>query len=193
MTVTAEATTSMLEGLMDIAKNLRGAQKYSEDEKFTVICIIVHKDDFAIVVTPWKDDTEKRRMMKQVSDLAREGSADLVGVVSDTRWTTAKLLSNYYKVPEPTTDEEFKLFQTWYHALLRKNGGEIKNLPREVWLESVMVAAKGPHIPPTALFAPYIEGPDDTVLYTAKTNRNSPNGDTNLQMSLGLIPDWWTQ
>ncbi len=182
----------IMDGLLEIAKTLRAQKKYSEEE-FINICIVLGPKETGIIVTPWHNDAEKRAMMKMVSDKAREQKATVVGVVSDTRWTDAKKLCSYFNVPEPKGAEDFEAFKNWYHSLLRLHGGEIRNLPREVWSEAVMVAAKGPQIKTTAVFAPYVEGPNDTVLYTAK-NSNSPDGDIEAHtFQLGLIPDWWTQ
>jgi hypothetical protein len=185
---------ALVHGMMETAKGNRASYKYSEDEKMMPVAIIVGEKETMVVGIRWKDDREKWAMMKTISEIARARSARVVGFASDTRWVKSDVLCRYYKRPLPNLTRAVDLaeFKKWYFALLASVGGGIKKLPREVWSEAVLVAAKGPEIGTITRLASYIEGPNDTVLFQPGAADEMASSFEYIH-SLKLLPDWWTQ
>ena len=181
--------TALVYGMMETAKSIRAQHKYSEDEAMMPVCIIVCPEQTIIVATLWQTHAEKRAMMKIISNTARIHKARIVGFATDMRTVKSDKLCSYYNRPAPELPnmEEFK---KWYVQLLDSVGGCVKNLPRELWNEAVMVAAKGPEIGTMVKLANYVEGPNDTVLFKADII-DEPG--INHQYDLKLLPEWWTQ
>jgi hypothetical protein len=177
--------------MMETAKDNRASYKYSEDEKMMPVAIIVGEKETMVVGLKWKDNREKWAMMKTIGETARARNARVVGLASDTRWVKSDVLCRYYKRPLPDV-ADLAEFKKWYFALLASVGGELKNLPREVWSEAVMVAAKGPEIGTITQLATYIEGPNDTVLFQP-SSADDISASANYTQDLQLLPDWWTQ
>lgn len=179
---------ALLHGMMETAKGCRAMYKYSEDEKMMPVCIIVGQAETMVVGTKWRNEEEKWAMMKIISNTAREHKARIVGFATDTRWVKSDKLCAYYNHPLPEL-ENIEGFKKWYMELLRSVGGSVKNFPRELWDEAVMVAAKGPEIGTIVKMETYIEGPNDTVVFSGTSDDPSQN----YRHDLKLLPDWWTQ
>jgi hypothetical protein len=179
---------ALLHGMMETAKSCRALYKYSEDECMMPVCIIVGQDEVIVVGTKWDNAEEKWAMMKIISDTARQHKARIVGFATDTRWVKSDKLCAYYNQPQPEL-ENIEGFKKWYMQLLSTVGGSVKNLPREVWSEAVMVAAKGPEIGTVVKLANYTEGPNDTVLFEPDADADPAHA---YQHDLKLLPDWWT-
>jgi hypothetical protein len=179
----------LLRRMMDVAKEARAQYKYSEDEKMMPVAIVIGASlDVQVIGAAWRNQKEKWIMMRAVSDLARARKASIVGFASDTRWVDSTRLCKHYN-RDPLELNKLEDFKKWYLELLRSVNNEIKNLPREVWSEAVMVTAKGPDIGTMMEMASYIEGPNDTVLFKPGEIDKPVN---NYEHDLKLLPDWWT-
>lgn len=187
MTITNESADSLITGMLEVAKNIRAEYKYSEDEKMTPTVIILAKEEHVIIPLHYRNETEKRSMMRVVGVRAKAADAEAVAVASDVRFANSDDLAKYFKMADPREVGTEKFIEE-YHRILSRYGGEIKNLPREVWNEAVCCFIKGPTIGIHCKMTYYVEGPDDTVQYT----KESSSGDTeDNKAKCGMIPDWW--
>jgi hypothetical protein len=182
-------TRLLMQTLLDRARSIRAQYKYSEDEKMMPCALILRPDgDSVVIPLPFRDSDEKRQMMRVIAEGARKLQAVAVAVVSDTRWVKSEDFCRYFKI-DPPTRETISQFKTAYHATLRRYGGHVKNLPREVWHEAVCVMVKGPEIPTDNIMETYIEGPNDTVRFIPTPLKDRSE---DWRAEADLIPDWWT-
>jgi hypothetical protein len=180
--------TTLLDKLMMIAKLDRARFKYSEEEAFMPkVMIIGPNDESCVTPANWRNEQEKYAMMRAATEAARRLFAQAIVVVSDTRWIMSDVFCEHFKVEPPNgTREGFDAYQKHYLAILHKHGGEMKNLPRQLWQEAVTVAIKGPRCGAHVRMAPYDCGPGDKVHYLPPEPRE---GEQRIQMN--LIPEWW--
>jgi hypothetical protein len=191
MGIAKEATDEMLKTLLEAAKHMRAALKYSDDEKMVPMAIIIspHKD-IQTIPMEFRDEASKRRITREVAQIACDSRAQAVVVICDSRWANSDKLAAHFNM-KTIKETGLEAFQEEYHRIIEQYGGEIKNLPREVWSEAVCVAIKGPSIETRALMAAYIEGPGDTVEYDYVSDESPQQGDGPQTAMMGLIPDWW--
>jgi len=102
------------------------------------------------------------------------------------RWLKGEVFCEYYKL-DPPTRENYDAYRRDYHRIRAAHGGEIKNLPREVWEEAVVVYTNGPGIPIQIQMAPYKEGPNDTIEWLPLEDRHKPDGGKS-----DMLTDWWS-
>jgi hypothetical protein len=176
-----------LDGLLIEAKAERARYHYSEDECMgNTVVVIGPEGERGVLPLNWRDADEKRHKMYAVAKAAKETDAQAIILITDTRWVKGDIIGLHFGLP---SIEEVGVheFQKRYWAILSsKYDGQIKNLPRELWNEAVLVAIKGPQIEPEMRMACYIQGPDDEVMYV---NGDSPPDAGVAQ--LYIIPDWW--
>lgn len=184
----------MLNKLLLIAKDDRAGIPYSKDEGFMPkLMFIGPNDEVAISPAVWKDEADKYAMMARAAEAARLTFTQAIVLVSDTRWLQSDVFCEHFKITPPmsSSDDDVKVFQKRYYAILREHGGQIKNLPRQLWNEAVMVAIKGPRCGTHSVMAPYIQGPGDKVQYLPCDKKPlNQDGDT-FKAQMNLIPEWW--
>ena len=178
-----------LDALLKAAKTERASYRYSEDERMGNTAIIIGPDDQrAIVPLNWKDAREKQGKMHVLSCAAAELHAQAIILITDTRWTKSDIFALHFGMKD-VLEQGVEEFQKQYWAILSSMfDGQIKNLPRELWNEAVLVAIKGPAIEPQTRMASYLQGPNDDVVFTG----DSPQSDQEMwKTELYVIPDWW--
>jgi len=184
-TMTGEDVKAMMADLLETAKQNREAYKYSEDEKMVPCAMIYGSEGIAMIALLWRDNKEKYLMAAGVNAKAREMNAKSLSFVTDSRWVKSDDFAKYFKM-EPPIPETMEDFVREYHRILRQHGGEIKNLPRAVWQEAVVVFTNGPGIPTQIQMAPYKEGPNDTIEWLPR--------DREMEAKSGrsdMLTDWW--
>jgi hypothetical protein len=179
---------AMLNKLMLVAREDRASIPYSKDEGFVPkLMLIGPNDETYVTAVGWKNEADKYAMMRAAADVARETFAQAIVLVSDTRWVMSDVFCAHFKIEGPDGSREgFKAYQKRYLDILREHGGQMKNLPRQLWNEAVMVAIKGPRCGTDTLMAPYTQGPGDKVLYLPPKERGE-----DYRHHLKLIPEWW--
>jgi hypothetical protein len=169
-----------------IAKDDRARHKYSAEEAFIPkVMLIGPEDEVFAIPAGWRDEQEKYAMMRAAAEAARKLFAQAIMLASDTRWVLSDVFCEHFKIEPPNgTEAGFKAYQQRYLAILREYDGQMKNLPRQLWQEAVMVAIKGPRCGTHTRMAPYDQGPGDTVHYLPLEKHDS-------RSQMNLIPEWW--
>ena len=175
-----------LDAWMKVAKKQREAIPYSQDENFPNILIVLGPHlELATFPVTWESHREKYYIMKAWSEAAKVAKAHAVALVSDTRWTESDDLAAYFKIPDV---EQLGLeeFRKRYNEILWKPpyNGEVKNLPRHLWKEAIVIAVKGPTVKLQTRMARYVEGPRDSIEWLG----NAPEMEA---ARFDLLPDWW--
>jgi hypothetical protein len=169
-----------------IAKSNRARYKYSEDERFVQCAGIIAGDgEISMIPLLWRDNKEKYRRMLALSLTAKAANAVAIVMVADSRWTQSPELCEYFKIPTPL-EVGIEEFQRLYMEILKRYGGEIRKLPRQLWKEAVMVCLKGPGLTPRIRMAEYVEGRRDTVEWISTLGNGYDKANIN------MLPDWWT-
>lgn len=183
LTIHAE---QILDELLEVAKMRRASIPYSQNEGMEnkIVFVGPHGEvESASIV--WNDDREKHIKMRAVSKVAQEMLCSAVVMISDTRWTDSTKFGEYFHLP-PIKEIGPEKWQKEYLTILGGvYGGSIKNLPREVWMEAILVVIKGPRLPIQSRMAPYIEGPNDSIQFVERAELNHDLTHWN------LLPDWW--
>jgi len=187
MNQTKEEVASMMEMLLDLAKQDRESHKYSEDEKVIPKAFIYGDDEVTIMLMDWKDTKTKYEMAMFANLQARLTKAKSLSFATDTRWVKSDVFCDYFKLPRPNKNN-MDAFRAIYHNKLAEYGGQVKNFPREIWAEAVTVFTNGPGIPVTIQMAPYKEGPNDTIEWLPREGQH--NTEKNYGKS-DLLTDWW--
>jgi hypothetical protein len=176
-----EDVQGLMETLLERAKELRESFGYSGDEKMLPMAFI-YGDEITIMALSWKDKDEKYLMAKLANCEARKRNAKSLSFVTDSRWVKGKDFADYYGLDMGDLDQ----FQRDYHRILDAHEGQVKNLPRQLWNEAVVVFTNGPGIPLSIQMAPYIEGENDTIQWLPR----KPDGENSIGKS-DLLTDWW--
>jgi hypothetical protein len=180
-----EDVQHMMTLLLETAKKTREEYKYSGDEKMMPTAFI-YGDGITVMMLAWKDEKEKYQMAAAANAMARARKAKSLSFVTDARWVDGKKFSEYYKLPPPAPNT-IDTFQSTYHRILREHGGQVKNLPRQLWQEAVIVFTNGPGIPITIQMAPYEEGDYDTIRWLPLEPEHKPTGSKS-----DMLTDWWS-
>ena len=178
------------ERLLKQAKMVRASYKYSEDEKMAQVAgVITPNGNVSMLSLLWRDNEEKRQKMRALCLTAKSVDALAVALITDSRWCDGVKFAEYFKIEPPTaaTGEKFEEYQRNYLKILNRYGGSIKNLPRQLWNEAVIIALKGPGIKPRMFMASYVEGRRDTVEWLPP----KPPSES-YEVMINLLPDWWT-
>jgi len=174
----------MMSMLLEHAQKIREGYKYSADEKMIPTAFILSDPTIEVIAMQWKDNKEKYRMAAMVNHEARRRKAKSLSFVTDTRWVEGATFAEYFKLDDPQKmgmDE----FQRTYHRILAAHGGEVKNLPRQLWKEAITVFTNGPDFPLTVQMASYEEGPNDSIIWLPpQLNHDGYKSD--------LLTDWWS-
>lgn len=177
-------TQAMMTMLLNRAKEIRSGYKYSEDEKMIPTAFVYSDEGLEIIALHWKDNREKYAMAAMANMEARKRKAKSLSFVTDSRWVKSDVFCEYFGLPKPGRGE-IKQFQKTYHRILDEHGGEIKNLPRPIWEEAVIVFTNGPGIPLQVKMLPYREGENDTIEWMPV-----PLEDYDGYKS-DMLTDWW--
>jgi hypothetical protein len=186
-TTTNQDTKEMMTTLLDLAKHQRESFKYSGDEQMLPMAFI-YGDEITIMMLGWKDNKEKYQMAASANMMARTRKAQSLSFVTDSRWINSDAYGKYYNLPAPK-EMGVEKFMAHYKRTLAAHGGEMKNLPREIWDEAVVVFTNGPGIPITIQMAPYKEGPNDTIEWMP--THPEWDGPDNKSKS-DMLTDWWS-
>lgn len=160
------------------AKSSRAADGF-KDESFIPHAIVIDPEGKIIMIAcPFKNNTEKTMAMQYIWTTAVKEKAAAVLFSSDSRQIENKAYCKHYGI----SLEEFE-----EHRLqkLRELGGSFGNLPREVWIDSLVTWAIGPNLPNGLLTSSYTEGPDDTVVFNPTVD-----GKDHITKQY-LMPKWW--
>jgi hypothetical protein len=178
----------LLNGWLLVAKEDRARYSYSAEEAFIPkVAIIGPNDESFVTPAHWRDEAQKYAMMRAVAETARKLFAQAIVVASDTRWVESDTFCEHFKI-EPMRSAaraDVEEFQQRYYAILREHDGQIKNLPRQLWKEAVMVSIKGPRCGTHAMMAPYDRGPNDKVHFLPREEGLEH------RYQMNLIPEWW--
>lgn len=173
---------------MKVAKKQRSAIPYSHDEQFPNTVIVIGPN-LQVVAQPvtWSDNREKYLKMKAWAEAAKMSDARALALVSDTRWTESDVFADYFKIPN-VKDLGVEEYSKIYNQILHKPpyNGEVKNLPRQLWNEAIVIAMKGPRMKMQTRFARYVEGPRDTIQWLLPVP-----GMEYKETQFNLVPDWW--
>jgi len=181
-TQTLEDVKSMMACLLDAAKKTRESYMYSGDEKMMPMAYIYNEHNITVIALSWKDNREKYQMAAFANSEARKARAKSLSFVTDARWLNAEKFCEYYKF-DPPTPETMDALSRDYHRILAAHEGEMKNLPRELWEEAIVVYTNGPGIPVQIQMVPYKEGPNDTIEWLPPKNQRGESD---------LLTDWWS-
>lgn len=179
--------SATLDALLIQAKKTRARFRYSEDEKMcNTVIVIGPQDESAAFPVIWNSDREKEIKMQSFAAAARHTQAQAIALISDTRWLMSDLFTLHFGLPD-VAKVGVEEFQKRYLTIMETMfDGQIKNLPRELWNEAVLVAIKGPKIEPQTRMESYNCGPNDSVVFTG----DSPQSEMGT-MQINIIPDWW--
>jgi hypothetical protein len=186
MELKQEMFDGIADNLLQTAKRIRGGYKYSEDEKMAQCAVLITPDGkLSMIPMLWSDTQEKHRKFRALYLTAKEADASAIALIADSRWLESPLFCEHFKIPTPL-EIGIEQFQKKYLEILRRYGGEIKNLPRYLWKEAVIVCIKGPGIEPRIRMAPYVEGRRDAVEWLP------PRISDHDKSKIYMLPDWWT-
>jgi hypothetical protein len=172
-----EDVKGMMQVLLDRAKKTRESYGYSGDEKMLPMAFIFG-NEITVIMLDWKDNDEKYAMAKMVNREARNRGAKSLSFITDARWVDGEKFAEFFKLE--AVDEE--KFRRDYERILRAVGG-VKNLPRQLWDEAVVVFTNGPGIPATVQMAPYVAGENDTILWLPPTPHTVYKSE--------MLLEWW--
>jgi hypothetical protein len=175
---------AMMTTLLERAKETRASFKYSEDEKMIPMAFVFTDEAVEIIAMQWRNTREKCQMATMANQEARKRKAKSLSFVTDSRWVKSNVFCEYYGLPHPRA-EDMDQFQKTYYRILREHGGEIKNLPRPIWEEAVIVFTNGPGIPLQVKMLPYREGENDTIEWMPQPLKGYDG------FRCDMLTDWW--
>jgi hypothetical protein len=179
--------TKIMEHMHAQAKKIRADLGYSGADKFAPVAnVIGPQGESAYMGLGFHSDDEKRKLMNALALSARQVGAQAIVMVQDVRWTDSEKFCNYFKIAAPPS-VSFEHFQRDYLLVMQRFGGEMKNLPRELWNEAICVFAKGPLMEEQGRMAFYREGPNDTVEWFEREDLDLDLG----AVQINMLPDWW--
>lgn len=163
---------------------------YSRTEDFKMRTTIIGPN-YEIARPPnlgWGSNEEKYRKMRMVALSCRLVQAKGVILASDMRFTRMDKVAAYYNFPKYSNDAEgHRREQEHYRRVLKKHGGEMKNLPRELWQECVGVWLKTPEFGDEATYKYYERGPQQTIAWVPNEILDGPKTGGQIKM----LEDWW--
>jgi hypothetical protein len=180
-----EKIDGILEILLKEAKRTRAAIPYSKEDAMAQAVILIGPHlEIETIPIGWRNEQEKYARMRIISDIAKELFCTAACLVSDTRWVHSDDIGPYLGIP-PIAEIGVEAWSKQYgHILKEKYGEEVKNLPRHLWSEAVVVVMKGPRLNgPHFRAARYECGPNDTIRWLPTANEGVQH--------FNLLPDWW--
>jgi hypothetical protein len=185
---------NLLNKLILVARDDRASKPYSSDESFVPkVLLIGPYDETTVIPIGWRNEADKYAKLEIVADAARRTLSQAIVLISDTRWLQSNAFCEHFKIDPPRSTEpaDVEEFQKRYLAILSQHDGQIKNLPRHLWSEAVMVAIKGPMCGTHSLLAPYTQGPGDKVRYLPREDQPFRKDSQTWKEKMNIIPDWW--
>jgi hypothetical protein len=179
----------ILNDLMIEAKRNREKIPHSREDGFAQALVFVGPNlEIASAPALWRDEREKYAMMRAVSETAKQVLCRAVILISDTRWIDADKVQDFLGI-KPIAEIGVEAWQKEYRRILtEKFDGQIRNLPRPLWSEAILIVMKGPELKGKipSVMARYEAGPGDTIRWIptlANTEQHTAKFD--------LLPDWW--
>jgi hypothetical protein len=171
-----------------VAKEDRARYSYSAEEAFVPkIAIIGPNDESFVAAATWRNEQQKYAVMDVAAETARKLFAQAIVLASDTRWVLSDAFCDHFKIQPPSAENGgIAGYKQRYLAILNEHGGQMKNLPRQLWKEAVTVGIKGPRCGSHCRMAPYDRGPNDQVHYLPVDMSQE-----NHRYEMNLIPEWW--
>jgi hypothetical protein len=187
MQLTEEKIGLMLDRFIAIAKDQRNRIPYSKDEHFPSLVILLGPfGEMTTIPAQWSTNGEKYRFFKAVSYTAQKTLTTAVALISDSRSVKGDDKFSAFIGIEPIEKIGLEAWREAYNRILNaRYAGEVKNLPREFWTDSICVVMKGPGIKPVARLQNYGPGPNDSIAW----GEQSTQKDNTLHFN--LLPDWW--
>jgi hypothetical protein len=184
--MTEQEVEQMVDHMLAMGKLNRSRMGYKDDNFLPVANVIGPNHEQAIVPLRFSDDREKYAMMQALSVAARKEGAAAIAIVSDVCFTRSDRFCKHFGLADPGVSDLAELQRAYLRILRDDYGGEVKNLPRELWGEAICVAIKGPLIPAKSKMAYYREGEGDTVEWFDEEKRGGI-----AEADFNLLPDWW--
>jgi hypothetical protein len=181
-----EQIDEMLDHMMKVGKYHRQRDGYKSETFVPVANVIGPSGEQGLMPLRFKNNKEKYMLTAALSAAARDAGAAAIAIVTDVRYVLFADFCKHFRVAK-TAD-----YQEAYLRILNDQfGGEMVNLPRELWREALTVAIKGPHIVPARMkMAFYREGAGDTVEWYEDSEKFEEGKG---YAEFGLIPDWWDE
>jgi hypothetical protein len=157
----------------------------------------------AVIITPshfvsramlrgWRDEAEKVKQIRLLRIQCRAFKAVACVITCGVRWMDLDAFVTYYKLPyEMPILGSGKLDDAKrdYFRILREHGGNLGNLPSELWTERIFTVARGPSFAPRALTTTYRQNRMNGVDFE-KTQRLDQS-DTAGFLEMNVLPEWW--
>jgi len=186
MELTPEKVRELLNLLLLEAKRQRGNIPYSNTDGFPQAVVFLGPGLEPVTVPlTWRNEREKYAKMEAVSKTAKDMFCQAVALISDTRWVEEEKIVKVLGV-RPLAEIGLEQFQEDYTRIIHERyKGYLGNAPKELFTESIMIAMKGPRLNgPQAIFAPYDQGPNDSIHWLAQPKETGAH-------HFNLLPDWW--
>jgi hypothetical protein len=182
---------NLLRSLLEKAKTNRQKLGYRDAHKFAQCAIVIGpRGEQAVLPVQWKSNREKHIVMEALSIAARKEGAAAIVLISDARWTMSDKFSAYFHLPDPK-EIGLDAWQKEYLSILKGiYGGEMEQLPRELWDEAVIVGGKGPLVGEHMQMARYREGRNDSVEWINEPFIKGSESES-YQVQFNMLPDWW--
>jgi hypothetical protein len=191
----AEGDKAFLNALLEVefvwAKEQREGLRY-EEENFKVRMTLVGSayQVARLPHKPWANNDEKYELMGKIACLAAVLEVKAVMVATDTRFCSLEDFALHYNLPAPGPGNNEMLLRE-YQRVLREHGGDLCNLPRHLWRESVNVAmkvapAKGEAAEQELMkMASYTRGSNGRILWLPDTPFKGG------RYEMRMLEDWW--
>jgi hypothetical protein len=180
MEITQKFIDELLTHAMDIAKGNK-ERKGFKGEFLPVALVIGQHGEQAVLPTPFASNEQKQFVMAALSEGARQENAVAVALIQDTRVTDLNAFDAHFELP-PEADIE-KRKQRYEEIISNRFGGTTLNLPDSLYIDSLVVAIKGPFIKPQTLRLSYKEGVGDSVIWGEREHSNLS--------FMYVLDDWW--
>lgn len=178
----------LMDKFLETGKKTRERHRYSGDEKFAQVVVLLGPDLTPNVVPlVFTNEREKRIRMLAMAAAARHLRCPAVLMIMDCRWVNSDDFAKAMGLP-PLKEMGVEKFRDEYHRIMGAMfDGQIKNLPRDCWHEMVAVIAKGPKLKDVMFrCAPYEKGEFDTIKWL-------PPHPEYTRQEWPMLPDWWRE
>jgi len=143
-----------------------------------------------MIIENWHDNVQKRKAVGLAMWKARTDKARCMCLVTDARGLKYDAFMEHYKLPKGISVE---MFRREYYRILRQHGGDLGNLPANVWEDVMTVMANGPEMPFTIRMAAYKCGPKGEVVWMEQTLPEAmKKEDSEIVHKSDLLVDWWS-
>jgi hypothetical protein len=152
------------------------------------VTIIGPGGQLARVPCEWGSRDEMHQSMARIAVAARLTGAQAVMLASDSSAMDVAKVAEFLGLPVPVPGEPDSLaaFSREYAKVFNGDllNRDMRNLPKEYWVDSIIVAIKGPKFRSAGTKADYTEGDGDAVVWTKEEIKPSV-------YEFKLLPDYW--